>query len=212
MSANNFLPDVNVLCTPIRRKLPQKCPCNQTSNKRVSNSESWWVLSLDESSLRRAHVSQTQSISTRELLAAEPRAKESPPAHDQSRPAPRLRHCQHTISLGQHLVSDTASTRSVSASTPGIYNVPQGVARQRRSTPHKAPSTRQTSRRPSRRDCRRRGPELHPVAYRSRVMWFSNSGWPCRDNPLIVSCSIACELSDPCGCFETFLTLSRHTS
>ena len=115
---------------------------NQTSNKRVSHSESWWVLSIDESSLRRAHVSQTQSNSTRELLAAEPQAKESPPAHDQSRTAPRLRHCQLTISLGQNLVSDTASTRSVSPSPPGIFNVPQGVARRRRSTPHKAPSTR----------------------------------------------------------------------
>ena len=30
--------------------------------------------------------------------------------------------------------------------------------------------------------------------------------------PLIVNCSIACELSDPCGSFETFLTHSCHTS
>ena len=32
-----------------------------------------------------------------------------------------------------------------------------------------------------------------------------------RDNPLIVSCSISCELSDPCGSLETFLTHLRHT-
>ena len=44
------------------------------------------------------------------------------------------------------------------------------------------------------------------------LRWFSSSGCPCRDNPLIVSCSLACELSDPCGSFETFLTHSRHTS
>ena len=40
----------------------------------------------------------------------------------------------------------------------------------------------------------------------------SSSGWPCRDNPLIVNCSSAYELSDPCGSFETFLTQSRHAS
>ena len=44
------------------------------------------------------------------------------------------------------------------------------------------------------------------------LRWFSSSGWPCRANPLIVRCSIACELSDLCGSFETFLTQSRHTS
>ena len=43
------------------------------------------------------------------------------------------------------------------------------------------------------------------------LKWFSSSCWPRRDNPLIVSCSIARELSDPCGSFET-LTHSRHTS
>ena len=55
-------------------------------------------------------------------------------------PNPRLRHRQHTFSLGQHLDSDrqhtqsrgpnldsdTASTRSVSPSHPGMFNVPQG--------------------------------------------------------------------------------------
>ena len=44
------------------------------------------------------------------------------------------------------------------------------------------------------------------------LRWFSSSGWPCRAIPLIVSCPIACEISDPCGSFETLLTHSRHTS
>ena len=44
------------------------------------------------------------------------------------------------------------------------------------------------------------------------LKWFSSSGWPCRAIPLIVSCPIACEISDPCGSFETLLTHSRHTS
>ena len=111
-------------------------------------------------------------------------SKDSPPAHEQSRPAPRLRHRQHTISLGQHLVSDTVSTRSVSASTssptppahaqslpaPGKVNVLQGW-NDRGDRRLKAPSTQQTGRRPSRRDGRRRALELHPVAYRSGVPW-----------------------------------------
>ena len=37
------------------------------------------------------------------------------------------------------------------------------------------------------------------------LRWFSSSGWSCRDNPLIVNCSIACELSDHCGSFDYLL-------
>ena len=79
---------------------------------------------------------------------------DSPPWYVQRAPgvAQRLRHRQHTISLGQPPwyilrapgVAQQLRHRQHTISLPqppGIFNVPQEVARQRRSTPHKAPST-----------------------------------------------------------------------
>ena len=43
------------------------------------------------------------------------------------------------------------------------------------------------------------------------LRWFSSSDWRCRAIPLIVSCPIACEISDQGGSFETLLIHSRHT-
>ena len=98
----------------------------------------------------------------------------TPPAHVQSRPAPRLRHRQHThsrrparrlghrqhtLSLAQHHDTDTASTRSVSPSistptppanaqsrtAPGMFNVPQGWHCDSDATRHRSVSVGQLS-------------------------------------------------------------------